>query len=301
MDFREEYKKSAEVMTPSAEAMERMTKNIMEQINAPAKKAIPFKKISYIGGAVAACAVITVGAVKLLPSMQTELATADAAANESVTAVYQDSAAEEEYAPLNGVTADKDSASDIITDFAMDAAEDAVAESESIFDYAADAGDDTTAVAAPTVGANEGSSLFEDKSIADNADIFVAEEGVMEEAEIAIDSVADENYQKHETTDSNINAEAAPEYSAEIIYVADDMQSFRIGDTEYIRLPDDAAIVFPDDCKVSHYMTDDGKEYSVGDFGDVVILTHTLSDHHGEMCGIYCTPDMYDYIANTQR
>ena len=59
MDFREEYKKSAEVMTPSAEAMERMTKNIMEQINAPAKKAIPFKKISYIGGAVAACALIS--------------------------------------------------------------------------------------------------------------------------------------------------------------------------------------------------------------------------------------------------
>ena len=47
MDFREEYKNSAEIMGPSEEAMMRMKKNIMEQIEkAPAKKAAPVKKSS---------------------------------------------------------------------------------------------------------------------------------------------------------------------------------------------------------------------------------------------------------------
>lgn len=72
MDFKAEYKKSAEIMTPSPEAMERMKKNILAQtVNAPAKKPIPFKKISMIGGAVAACAVISVSAVTLLPMTKT--------------------------------------------------------------------------------------------------------------------------------------------------------------------------------------------------------------------------------------
>ncbi len=288
MDFREEYKKSAEVMTPSAEAMERMTKNIMSQINAPAKKAIPFKKISYIGGAVAACAVITVGAVKLLPSMQTELATADAAANESVAAVYQDSAAEEEYTPVNGVRADADSASDTKADFVMDAAEDAVFESESIFDYAADAGDDTTAVAAPTVSANEDSSPFEDKSIADNADDLVAEgaeEDVMAEAEKAIEP----------DISAGVTSETVPECSAELIYVADDMQSFTIGNMEYIRFPQEFTIgALPEEKSFAYYMSSDGRQYEITDFGDIMLLSH------GEFSAFYCTSDMYDYMITSQ-
>ncbi len=296
MDFREEYKKSAEVMTPSAEAMERMTKNIMEQINAPAKKAIPFKKISYIGGAVAACAVITVGAVKLLPSMQTELATADAAANESVTAVYQDSAAEEEYAPLNGVTADKDSASDIITDFAMDAAEDAVAESESIFDYAADAGDDTTAVAAPTVSANDGSSLFEDKSIADNADIFVAEEGVMEEAvcENAETIEIDLGFETGEVSvpvDSEIT-----DRSDEMIYFSEDRQIVTYDGEDYYLLSPEYYSNLNYDCDAATYLYtgSDNKNYELVDWGEFISLSIIVSETHMDDGGVYSSAEKYD-------
>lgn len=66
MDLREEYKKCAEVIEPSEAQMERMKKNILEQINAPQKKKpIPFGRIAAVGGSVAACAVIAVAAVRL--------------------------------------------------------------------------------------------------------------------------------------------------------------------------------------------------------------------------------------------
>lgn len=69
MNFREEYKNSIEIMSPSAEQLERMKKNILEQAKAPEKKAIPFKKIAYIGSAVAACAVISVAAINIVPRL----------------------------------------------------------------------------------------------------------------------------------------------------------------------------------------------------------------------------------------
>ncbi len=115
MDFREEYKKCADIMAPSAEAMDRMTNNIMAQINAPAKKTIPFKKISYFGGAIAACAVITVGAVAILPRMGS-IGTADEAAVNSVACGYQ-----EDYALLaDGAAGDADIAMDDISYAAED-------------------------------------------------------------------------------------------------------------------------------------------------------------------------------------
>lgn len=107
MDFREEYKKCAEVMNPSAEAVDRMTNNILAQINAPAKKAVPFKKISYFGGAIAACAVITIGAVAILPRMGS-IGTANEAAVSSPANAYQ-----ENYALLaDGAAEDADIAMD---------------------------------------------------------------------------------------------------------------------------------------------------------------------------------------------
>ena len=68
MDFREEYKKSAEIMNPSAESMLRMKQNILEQAKkTPSKKAIPFRQIAIAGGSVAACAVIGISAARFLP------------------------------------------------------------------------------------------------------------------------------------------------------------------------------------------------------------------------------------------
>lgn len=80
MKFSEEYKKSAENMNPDRQTIDRMKaavlKELQEQPDAPAqpleepKKPLPLRRIAYIGGAVAACAAITVAAVNLVPSLK---------------------------------------------------------------------------------------------------------------------------------------------------------------------------------------------------------------------------------------
>ena len=89
MDFRQEYKKSAEIMNPSAEAMERMKRNILAKAALPEKKAFPFKKLAYAGSALAACAVIAVAAANILPSMKAknEMASDDVRSEAAVYAV----------------------------------------------------------------------------------------------------------------------------------------------------------------------------------------------------------------------
>lgn len=80
MKFSEEYKKSAENINPDRQTIDRMKaavlKELQEQPDAPAqpleepKKPLPLRRIAYIGGAVAACAAITVAAVNLVPSLK---------------------------------------------------------------------------------------------------------------------------------------------------------------------------------------------------------------------------------------
>lgn len=91
MDFREEYKKSAESLSPDNEAMERMKAAVLAKIaeeqsggaahGAPAdnkaespepkpKKPLPLRRIAYIGGAAAACALITISAFTFLPMIK---------------------------------------------------------------------------------------------------------------------------------------------------------------------------------------------------------------------------------------
>lgn len=80
MKFSEEYKKSAENMNPDRQTIDRMKaavlKELQEHPDAPAqpleepKKPLPLRRIAYIGGAVAACAAITVAAVNLVPSLK---------------------------------------------------------------------------------------------------------------------------------------------------------------------------------------------------------------------------------------
>lgn len=78
MEFREEYKKSMESNSPDREAMDRMKAAVMAKIAAgegepgiPAgkKKPLPLRRIAYIGGAAAACAVIAVSAATILPNV----------------------------------------------------------------------------------------------------------------------------------------------------------------------------------------------------------------------------------------
>lgn len=107
MNFRDEYKKSAESISPDREAMDRMKAAIKAQLESEQsfpvtdteqehKKPLPLKRIAYIGGAAAACAVVTVSAFTLLPlfrnsgsitdtsnSSMTETAAADTAATTS--------------------------------------------------------------------------------------------------------------------------------------------------------------------------------------------------------------------------
>ena len=80
MKFSEEYKKSAENMSPDRQTIDRMKaavlKELQEHPDVPAeplekpKKPLPLRRIAYIGGAVAACAVITVAAVNIVPSLK---------------------------------------------------------------------------------------------------------------------------------------------------------------------------------------------------------------------------------------
>lgn len=80
MKFSEEYKKSAENINPDRQTIDRMKaavlKELQEHPDAPAqsleepKKPLPLRRIAYIGGAVAACAAITVAAVNLVPSLK---------------------------------------------------------------------------------------------------------------------------------------------------------------------------------------------------------------------------------------
>lgn len=80
MKFSEEYKKSAENINPDRQTIDRMKaavlKELQEHPDAPAqpaeepKKPLPLRRIAYIGGAVAACAAITIAAVNLVPSLK---------------------------------------------------------------------------------------------------------------------------------------------------------------------------------------------------------------------------------------
>lgn len=76
MNFRDEYKKSAESLSPDREAIDRMKAAVKAQLENEQtpdaaeqehRKPLPLKRIAYIGGAAAACAVITVSAFTLLP------------------------------------------------------------------------------------------------------------------------------------------------------------------------------------------------------------------------------------------
>lgn len=78
MDLREEYKNEMESVSPDREAIDRMKAAVMAKIAAgegeagipgEKKKPLPLRKIAYIGGAVAACAVIAVSAATILPSV----------------------------------------------------------------------------------------------------------------------------------------------------------------------------------------------------------------------------------------
>ncbi|MGN0649350.1 MAG: hypothetical protein ACI4KM_02855 [Oscillospiraceae bacterium] len=96
MDFREEYKKSEKLISPTDEQLQKMMSAVMSRIESgeedtkelnitPAKKAFPYKKIAFIGGSVAACAAITIAAVNIAPTLN-NVPTAERAGSLSASA-----------------------------------------------------------------------------------------------------------------------------------------------------------------------------------------------------------------------
>lgn len=91
MNFREEYKNDMQIAGPSAEQLERMKSNVLAQTAEPVKKTLPLKRIAAVGGAVAACAVISVAAVNILPRLSAEDVSGGASyAANAANAVYMD-------------------------------------------------------------------------------------------------------------------------------------------------------------------------------------------------------------------
>lgn len=77
MNFKEEYKKSAEMMSPDRQTIDRMKAAVMAKLNEEPseeepkhKKPLPLKRIAFAGGAAAACALITISAVTVIPMIR---------------------------------------------------------------------------------------------------------------------------------------------------------------------------------------------------------------------------------------
>ena len=114
MKFSEEYKKSAENMNPDRQTIDRMKaavlKELQEHPDAPTqpleepKKPLPLRRIAYIGGAVAACAAITIAAVNLVPSLKASngMISSGAIADSSVAAA-DEAPADDAYGFDNGI------------------------------------------------------------------------------------------------------------------------------------------------------------------------------------------------------
>lgn len=151
MEFREEYRKSMEGNSPDREAMDRMKAAVMAKIAAgegepgiPAgkKKPLPLRRIAYIGGAAAACAVIAVSAATILPNVGKNNEMVSAA--ESMAYVSDDS-------PENAVAGDT-AAGEGDSGFAAETAETTQQEAETAQDipeYDAEENDEVCESTAP--------------------------------------------------------------------------------------------------------------------------------------------------------
>lgn len=76
MNFKDEYRKSAESLSPDRKTIDRMKAAVMAEINSGteekprSRKPLPMNRIALIGGAAAACAVITLSAVAFIPMIR---------------------------------------------------------------------------------------------------------------------------------------------------------------------------------------------------------------------------------------
>lgn len=105
MDLREEYKKSMESSSPDREAMDRMKAAVLAKIAAgegepgipevsKERKPLPLRRIAYIGGAAAACAVIAVSAATIIPNIRGANGMVSAAESSSAASIQESAGAD---------------------------------------------------------------------------------------------------------------------------------------------------------------------------------------------------------------
>ena len=282
MNFREEYKNSIEIMSPSAEQLERMKKNILEQAKAPEKKAIPFKKIAYIGSAVAACAVISVAAINIVPRLSG--GSADLTATESCS----DTAGAAVGGNAFNESINKDSATNAAVDFAPEyvVADGAIAD----YDYDmelgtksddADFNDSVNAPSFEPVGELNAAEEAADDACCDDV---VADEAEMTDAATSAPTtttaVNSGSSTDTPTEDMTASDDAAQDVVQDIetepsIYIADDLSYIDIGNEFFVELGNEADL--PEkvvDLPVTNisYTSPEGTEYRLEFHGDGIIM-----------------------------
>lgn len=107
MNFREEYIRAVEEITPDRQTIDRMKANVLNMTRT--KRAFPFKTVAAVGGTAAACAVITLAAVHIAPNLSKNfdnlimpiVSMADSSTAAGMNGMAEDKAAEftEECAP----------------------------------------------------------------------------------------------------------------------------------------------------------------------------------------------------------
>ncbi len=286
MDFREEYKNSIEIMNPSAEQLERMKKNILEQTKAPEKKAVPFKKIAYIGSAVAACAVISVAAINIVPRLTKS--NAELTAGESYASMMD---MENANGFFDGAT-DSAAWEDVATNAAADHAP-VSGETGSFSDMTAekDAGSDYDISFDPkyseTEATNEPSyDYFTDNEAADEAFNDAADD--VDVISDCMESATAPSAMTSAATDAPSAEELVQEAEDELMFeLSDDCSAVILNDVKYI-LIDDGKTPPAGELVCENCFTPDGTEYRFDHYGDdYLVLSRDNGSGSFEVLGGY--------------
>ncbi len=292
MNFREEYKGAIEIMSPSAEQTERMKNNILQQIKEPQKKAIPFKKIAYIGTAVAACAVISVAAFNIIPRLSGGSSELTTASGSSIA--VNDTASYADYDEEN--TAVLEMAADASPEYAVSEMNGGTATEDGVTggDMMAE-GCDAAGCYEPSDTAAAGGSIQNDaETTAPSTTTIVAQDYAQDPCVDADKPYSDEAM----TASDDVIDEAPVEFGDGYFEVGENYEAFVIEGTKYARIPDDISeTVFANNEAIGYnksvhsFVFSDGTTYTVT--FRVRIITIELE---GELLGLYCEQEYYDEI-----
>lgn len=274
MDFREEYKNSAEIMGPSEEAMMRMKKNIMKQIEkAPAKKAFPFRTAAAVCGGLAACAAVAVVCVNVIPRLNPHTDITAASSVAAAVDVHENEKGVQENAAETPVSDAAVGAKDMEEEVNY-AASTTTAVMNGIADSSADipfdilTGDDMSAndcdYAEDAVNDAVADNCFTDMDIADETPTGT------------IDSVIQDS-----------GASFGEEAEMMLFKLSEDMGELFIGDRIYV-LTDDGLMPPSAEIVSENHFAPDGTEYRLDRYGDdYIVLSRDNGSGSFEIIGGY--------------